>query len=118
MSEDRRDFSKLIAVVQQRAELDSTNPEAQYHVTISYWDEARRGSNLTRAQQHEYVKNGLAAVDRAIALNPRYVDALVCRGLLLRMEAGVESDGGRRNALLDEAAEMQHRAISIKKERK
>lgn len=118
MSEDRRDFSKLIAVVQHRAELESTNPEAHYDVAIHYWDEARRSANLTRAQQREYVKNGLAAIDRAIALNPRYIDALVCRGLLLRMEADGESDADRQQALLDEAAEMQHKAVSINKERK
>lgn len=118
MSEDRRDFSKLIAVVQQRAELESTNPEAHYNVAIHYWDEARRSAHLTRAQQHECVKNGLAAIDRAIALNPRYIDALVCRGLLLRMEAGGESDAERQKALLDEAAEMQGKAVSIKKEGK
>jgi hypothetical protein len=118
LSEDRRDFSKLIAVVQQRAELESTNPEAHCDVAIHYWDEARRSANLTQAQQHECVKNGLAAIDRAIALNPLYVDALVCRGLLLRMKAGWESDAGRQRALLDEAAEMQHRAVSINRERK
>jgi hypothetical protein len=118
LSEDRRDFSKLIAVVQQRAELDSTNPEAHYIVAIHYWDEARRSAHLTRSHQREYVKNGLAAIDRAIALNPRYIDALVCRGLLLRMEAGGEGDAERQKSLLDQAAEMQHTAVSIKKEGK
>jgi hypothetical protein len=115
LSEDRRDFSKLIAVVHQRAELESTNPEAHYDVAIYYWDEARRSSNLTRTQQHECVKNGLAAIDRAIALNPNYIDALVCRGLLLRMEASVESDADRQKALLDEAAQLQEKAIGLKR---
>jgi hypothetical protein len=115
LPEDRRDFSKLIAVLQQRAELDSTNPEAHYDVAICYWDEARRSVNLSRAQQHEWATRGLAAIDRAIALTPHYVDALVCRGLLLRLEAGLESDVDRQKALLDEAVEMQHKAVSIKK---
>jgi hypothetical protein len=115
LSEDRRDFSKLIAVLQQRAELESTNPEAHCDVAIYYWDEARRSSTLTRAEQHECVKNGLAAIDRAIALNPSYIDALVCRGLLLRMEAGGESDADRQKALLDEAAQLQEKAIGFKR---
>ena len=115
MSEDRRDFSKLIAVVQHRAELDSTNPEAHYDVAIAYWDEARRSANLTRAQRDGCLKNGLAAIDRAIALNPSYIDALVCRGLLLRMEAAGESDADRQKALLDEAAQLQEKAIALKR---
>lgn len=115
MSADRRDFSKLIAVVQQRAELEPNNPEAHCGVATYYWDEACRNANLTRAQQREYVKNGLAAIDKAIALNPDYVEALVYRGLLLRIEAGMENDATRQKALLDEAAELQEKAIGLKR---
>ena len=78
---------KLIAVVQQRAELEPNNAEAHYTVAIYYWDEACRNGSLTGVQRREYIMNGLAAVDKAIALNPDYVDALVYRGLLLRIEA-------------------------------
>ena len=115
MSEDRRDFSKLIAVVQQRAELEPTNPEAHYNVAIYYWDEASRNGSLTGDQRREYALNGIAAVDRAITLNPDYVDALVQRGLLLRIKAGIEQDATRQKALLTEAAEVQEKAMGLKR---
>ena len=89
------EFEKLIAAVQQRAELEPNNPEAHYAVATYYWDEAYRNTRLTEAQKREYVKNGLASVDKAIALNPDYVEALTYRGLLLRVEAG---DGEGRRA--------------------
>ena len=86
------EFDKLIAAVQQRAELEPNNPEAHYAVATYYWDEAYRNTRLNEAQKREYTKNGLAAVDKAIALNPEYVEALTYRGLLLRVEAGMEKD--------------------------
>jgi hypothetical protein len=109
------EFDKLIAAVQQRAELEAKNPEAHYAVATYYWDEAYRNTRLNEAQKREYVKNGLAAVDQAIALNPDYVEALTYRGLLLRVEAAMEKDAKRQTALLDEAKQLQEKAVALKK---
>jgi tetratricopeptide (TPR) repeat protein len=109
------DFEKLIAAVRQRAELEPNNPEAHYTVATYYWDEAYRNTRLAEPQKREYVKTGLAAVDRAIALNPEYVEALTYRGLLLRIEATMEKDAGRQKALLDEAKQLQEKAVGLKK---
>jgi len=110
------EFDKLIAAVQQRAELEPNNPEAHYAVATYYWDEAYRNTSLTDAQKREYTKNGLAAVDKALALNPDYVEALTYRGLLLRIEAAMETkDAKRQTALLDEARQLQEQAVALKK---
>jgi tetratricopeptide (TPR) repeat protein len=109
------EFDKLIAAVQQRAELEPNNPEAHYAVATYYWDEAYRNTRLNEAQKREYVKSGLTAVDKAIALNPDYVEALTYRGLLLRIEAAMEKDAKRQAALLDEAKQLQEKAVALKK---
>jgi tetratricopeptide (TPR) repeat protein len=109
------EFDKLIAAVQQRAELEPNNPEAHYSVATYYWDEAYRNTRLTDAQKREYVKNGLTAVDKALALNPEYFEALTYRGLLLRIEAAMEKDAGRQKALLNEASQLQEKAVALKK---
>ena len=110
------EFDKLIAAVQQRAELEPNNPEAHYAVATYYWDEAYRNTRLTDAQKREYTKNGLASVDKALALNPDYVEALTYRGLLLRIEAAMETkDAKRQTALLDEAKQLQEKAVALKK---
>jgi tetratricopeptide (TPR) repeat protein len=109
------EFEKLIAAVQQRAELEPNNPEAHYAVATYYWDEAYRNTRLNETQKREYVKNGLTAVDKAIALNPNYVEALTYRGLLLRVEAAMEKDAGRQKALLTEAGQLQEKAVGLKK---
>ena len=77
---------KFITAV-ERAELEPNNAEAHYTVATYYWDEACRNARLTDSQKRECIKNGLASVDKAIALNPDYVEALIYRGLLLRIES-------------------------------
>ncbi|HKY20266.1 MAG TPA: tetratricopeptide repeat protein [Vicinamibacterales bacterium] len=109
------DFDKLIAAVKQRAELEPNNPEAHYTVATYYWDESYRNTRLTDAQKREYVKSGLTSVDRAIALNPDYVEAITYRGLLLRIEAAMEKDPARQKALLTEATQLQEKAVGLKK---
>ena len=109
------DFDKLIAAVQQRAELEPNNPEAHYAVATYFWDEAYRNTRLTEPQKRDYVKNGLTAVDRAISLNPDYVEALTYRGLLLRVEAAMEKDAARQKQLLSEATQLQEKAVGLKK---
>ena len=109
------EFDKLIASVQQRADLEPNNPEAHYAVATYYWDEAYRNTRLTEPQKRDYVKNGLSAVDKAIALNPNYVEALTYRGLLLRVEAAMEKDAARQKALLTEATQLQEKAVGLKK---
>jgi tetratricopeptide (TPR) repeat protein len=109
------EFEKLIAAVQQRAELEPNNPEAHYAVAQYFWDEAYRNTRLNEARKREYAKSGLTAVDKAIALNPEYFEALTYRGLLLRIEAGMEKDAKRQRALLDEANQLQEKAVALKK---
>jgi len=109
------EFDKLIAAVQQRAELEPNNPEAHYAVATYYWDEAYRNTRLNEAQKREYVKSGLTAVDKALALNADYVEALTYRGLLLRIEAAMEKDAARQKALLTEAGQLQEKAVALKK---
>lgn len=109
------DFDKLIAAVQQRSDLEPNNPEAHYAVATYYWDEAYRNTRLSEAQKREYVKSGLTAVDKAIALNPEYFEALTYRGLLLRVEAAMEKDAARQKQLLNEANQLQEKAVGLKK---
>jgi tetratricopeptide (TPR) repeat protein len=109
------EFDKLIAAVQQRSDLEPNNPEAHYAVATYYWDEAYRNTRLSEAQKREFVKSGLTAVDKALALNPDYVEALTYRGLLLRVEAAMEKDAARQKQLLNEATQLQEKAVALKK---
>lgn len=109
------EFGKLIEAVQQRAAIEPDNPEAHYSIASFYWDEAYRNTRLTDAQKRDYTEKGLAAVEKAISLKGDYVEAIVYKGLLLRLQANAEKDRTRQLALIKEAEGLQERAADLKK---
>jgi tetratricopeptide (TPR) repeat protein len=111
------DFTKTIEALNQRANREPTNPEAFYTIATFYWDKAYRDFRITDAQKAEYATAGVKAVDQAIKLNPEYVDAIVYRGLLLRVQAGLEKNADRQRALLKEAEAMQNQALDLRKKK-
>ena len=58
---------------------------------------------------------GLENVNKALQLNPTYVDALVYKGLLLRQQALVEKDRAKQLQLIDDATALQKQAIELRK---
>lgn len=111
------DFEKTISSLDERARLDPTNPEAFYTISTFFWDKAYRDFRITEAQKIDYAKRGLEAADKAVALNPAYMEAVTYRGLLLRVLAGVEKNPDRQKALMKDAEAMQARALEIRKQR-
>jgi tetratricopeptide (TPR) repeat protein len=109
------EFDKLIAAVQQRAELEPNNPEAHYSIAAYYQDEAFRNTRLTEAQKKDYTLKGLQEVEKALQIKPEYVEAIVYKGLLLRLQATVEKDPKKQQDLLKEASELQQKAADLKK---
>ena len=78
-----------------------------------YWDQVHRNFKESPEKRSELVKGGLEAINRALVLNPDYLDATVYKGLLLRMQAGFETDPVRQKTLMDEAQQLQVRAKEL-----
>ena len=64
-------------------------------------------------RKREYIQRGIKAADRAIELKADYVDAITFKGLLLRLQALVEKDPAKQNALLDEAKKLSEKANDL-----
>ena len=109
------EFDKLIEAVQQRAELEPNNPEAHYSIASYYWDEAYRNTRLSDAQKKEYTDKGLAEVEKALAIKPDYIEAIVYKGLLLRLKAAQSKDAKEQQELLKKANQLQEQAAAMKK---
>ena len=109
------EFDRLIAAVQQRAELEPNNPEAHYSIASYYWDEAYRNTRLSEAQKRDYIQKGMEEVEKALQIKPDYVEAIVYKGLLLRLQAGMEKDLKKQQELLKEATQLQEKAAEMKK---
>jgi len=108
-------FGKTIAVLIERADRDPANPEAHYTIATYYWDEAYRDFKLTGVEKREMVMKGLASVERAIGLKPDYMEALVYKNLLLRLQATLEPDGLKRDQLIREADDARDYAQQLRR---
>jgi tetratricopeptide (TPR) repeat protein len=109
------EFEKLIEAVQSRAELEPNNPEAHYSIASYYWDEAYRNTRLSEAQKKDYTDKGLEEAEKALTIKPDYVEAVVYKGLLLRLKAAETKDPKEQAALLKEANDLQAKAAQMKK---
>jgi tetratricopeptide (TPR) repeat protein len=110
------EFEKSMEALQARAEREPNNPEAFYTMSTYYWEKAYRDFSLSDAEKMKYVQMGLQAVDKAISLNNSYMEALVYKNLLLRVQANLERNPARQQALLREATELNNRAEEIRKQ--
>jgi tetratricopeptide (TPR) repeat protein len=109
------DFPKTMEALNKAASLAPDSPQGYQLVATYYWEKSSKDHRLTDAQKREYIMLGLQNVDKALQLNPSYVDALVYKGLLLRQQALVEKDRAKQMQLIDEATELQKKAIELRK---
>ena len=108
-------FDKTIVSLEARAASEPNNPEAYYTIATYLWDKTFSDVRLNDAQKRAYVEKGLAATDKAIAIKDDYLEAIVYKGLLLRLQANLEKDRAKQQALLREADALRDRAKALQK---
>jgi len=108
-------FDKTMEALNQRASQDPHNPEGYYTIAVYYWDKTFRDKALNDATKHEYINSGMEAVDKAISIKSDYLEAIVYKGLLLRLEALMEKDRKRQADLIKEADALRDRAKVLQK---
>jgi tetratricopeptide (TPR) repeat protein len=111
------EFQKTIDALQEGASKQPNNPEAFYKVATYYWDEAYRDARLKLEQKKDFAEKGLVAINRALEIKPDYIDGIVYKGLLLRVQAQMEKDPKKQAALIDEAKQLQQKAEELKKKK-
>ena len=113
---DRQDqFEKLMEALEARTAQEPNNPEAFYTIATYYFNKVSQDSRVGNAEKAKYAQAGVVAVDKALALNKDYMEALVFKNLLLRVQANLERNPGRQQALLKEADSIRNRAEEIRK---
>jgi tetratricopeptide (TPR) repeat protein len=112
----RSRFDDAISALEKAAELAPNDPVGYYKIATFYWDKAYRDVELTDEEKVAYALKGKDAVDRALSIDPDYCDALIYKGLLLRVEAQVATNARMRAKLLDEADAVRKLAVECKKQ--
>jgi tetratricopeptide (TPR) repeat protein len=111
------EFDKTIQALDQGAATDPQNPEGFYTIAVYYWDKTFRDKSLKDATKREYVASGITAVDKAIKIKPDYLEAIVYKGLLLRVQATLEKDRKTQLELLKQADALRDRAKVLQKKK-
>jgi len=110
-------FDKTIEALEERASREPNNPEAFYTIATYYWDEAYRDFKLKENEKKAYVQKGIEAVDHALQIKPDYMEALVYKNLLLRLQANLEKDTSKQQMLIKEADRLRDRAQELRKQK-
>jgi tetratricopeptide (TPR) repeat protein len=110
-------FDKTIEALEERASKEPNNPEAFYTISVYYWEKAYRDFKLTEKEKKAFVDKGEAAIDKSLQLKPDYVEAIVYKGLLLRLQATLEKDPGKQQTLLKEAEALSSKAADLRKQK-
>ena len=79
------EFEKTVEALNTAADLQPENPQGYQLVAVFFWEKAFKDKRLTKAQEKEYIDKGIDATDKALKLNPDYIDALTYKNILLRM---------------------------------
>ena len=109
------DFPKTIAALEQAAAVEPNNPEGYHRVGVFYQDKARQDFRLSEAQKRDYIQKGIQMEDKALSLNPEYMDAMTYKNILLRLQANMEKDMDKRKQLIDEADKLRNKVIDAQK---
>jgi tetratricopeptide (TPR) repeat protein len=108
-------FDKTIEALEQRASREPNNPEAYYTIATFYWDKAFRDARLKESDKKDLVGKGVQAIDHALQIKPDYAEALVYKGLLLRLQANMEKSPDKQKELLKEADQLRDKANELRK---
>ena len=109
------DFEKTMESLHKAADIQPNDPQGHQLVATYYWEKAQKDHRLSNAEKREYIMKGIEAADRALALNPEYIEALTYKNILLRMQGNLETDMARRTALYKEADELRNKAMELTK---
>jgi tetratricopeptide (TPR) repeat protein len=110
----RGEFDKTMAAFQRRAEMEPNNPEAWHTIGTYNYDKVANDKQLSRDLKRKYIDAGLAAEDKALALNNEFLFAVVFKGLLIRAKAATETNPATQRALMAEAEKLTQRAEELK----
>ncbi len=109
------EFEKTMEAFTKAAELEPNNPQGYYLISTYYQEKASKDFRLTPAQKKDLNEKGIAAADKALQLNPNYVDALVYKGILLLQQARLETDRDRQKQMVDDANAARNKAMDLQK---
>ena len=111
------DFEKTMEALNKAADIKPDDPQGHQLVAVYYWEKAQKDHTLTPVKRKDYIMKGIDATDRALKLNPDYIEALTYKNILLRMQGNLETDMDKRTQLYKQADELRNKAMELSKKK-
>ncbi len=113
------DFPNTLKYFQKAADLEPNKKEAWYTVGVACWARSYHGGIMVSQDERESaVDTGIKAMDKALAIDPEYFDALSYINLLYREKAKVLHVAGKdidAQEAVKKADEYQKKALDVRK---
>ena len=116
-TEKKGDYEESEALLRKRIALEPSNPEAYYRFGVSAYTRSASSSELQMepGKRRKVIDDGVAQLDRAIALRPDYYEAMLYEGMLCREYLKVEPDAAKQARLKAKAEEWQKKALETRR---
>jgi tetratricopeptide (TPR) repeat protein len=113
---DTKQLQKSKDFYTKYAQLDSTNPIPYYTIGVLDWLVVYDKNNtLSTDDQLKVIDEGLGNIDKALALNPDYDDAMTYKNLLYRLKADRAASEDEKKKLIDLADEWFNKGLETRK---
>jgi tetratricopeptide (TPR) repeat protein len=113
---DKKHLQKAHDYYVKYAQLDSTNPIPYYTIGALDWLVVYdKNSTLSVDEQGMVIDEGLGNIDKALALNPDYDDAMTYKNLLYRLKADRASNDEDKKKLTAMADEWFNKSLETRK---
>ncbi len=110
-------FEEAIGAYESCAALEPQDPAGPRALAMAFWSRGYRDIQLADHSRVAYADRGLTAADRALALDPQDVEALIARSLLLRLKASWVGDPSTARALVQQADATRQEALEVRRRR-
>jgi tetratricopeptide (TPR) repeat protein len=109
-------FQKAREFYLKNAQLEPTNPVPFYAVGSVDWIMVFNKNNPPPPEeQAQLIEEGLSNLDKALAVNPTYDDAMTYKNLLYREKARLATDEQEKTQLIAQADEWFNKALETRK---
>lgn len=110
-------FDKTMEALHKAADLAPKDPQGYHLIATYYQEKVSKDHRLGAAEKKEYIQEGLKADDKALELNPEYIEAMVYKNILLRLQGNEETDMAKRAALYKQADDLRNKAIEMRRKK-
>jgi tetratricopeptide (TPR) repeat protein len=112
------DFAGALKWYEKRAALLPSEPTARYLVGTLCWEHLYKNTGVVGAERVKIADRGIAALERALELQPGYAEAMTYINLLYRERAKGHSDDAARERDMEQARRYYQRALELLKQPK